>query len=661
VKTLARAQRRSRLPYGSPQRVYRARARADPAVRALLRAPPAAQRACADCEEEKKVQRSATSPATRGADASSAVAAGTASGGAPLPAAARHHFEPRFGRDFGDVRVHTGAEAADSARELNAYAYTFGRDVVFGAGQYDPGSSAGRRLIAHELAHVVQQDAAPELGRRALRQPIGCTPEQDKRIVAAQAAAETAMKSAFQSLNSLDEGKLAIIDRHFECPSPEAIDKISGKLVTARGKVASIIPICHGATEEPCTSQREISSNGKLLFICSTLFPTDEQLKERFIRSAVSEDVFHDPPALAALALELEGATVPASSTKACASQEVASRLRGARRLISGIGDPPECPFEGCAGREESIRADIERALSNIGQTISALGGKISGRTEDMLDFYFSSHSAATVNIVRDRLDCIRKALVDTLDTDRYGCGVFGPTAKTGGSTGICKDTGTTICLNTAIYFDDSAGERAGTFIHEAGHRVGLATKERDLPDIYSWKWEFRELGNASALENTDSYAEFVGAIVYGTPRQYVASVGADLGATTQGPLLRLNVGLEMEHPRLGSISPTARLSGAWLGSSDFMGSLLLGVRLADPRPGEKGGIYLNLAGGIAMTKLGDDFGFGAAAEAKVGVRIGRWDAGIGAGIVQGPKSAEGDRQTIYTGTAGVSFLFEKF
>ena len=66
-------------------------------------------------------------------------------------------MEPRLGHDFSRVRVHTDVQAADSARAVNALAYTVGRDVVFGAGQYAPGTAQGQRLLAHELAHVVQQ------------------------------------------------------------------------------------------------------------------------------------------------------------------------------------------------------------------------------------------------------------------------------------------------------------------------------------------------------------------------------------------------------------------------------------------------------------------------------------------------------------------------
>ena len=79
------------------------------------------------------------------------------SSGQPLDAGTRAFMEPRFGFDFSRVRVHTDARAAESAQAVNALAYTVGHNVVFGTGQYVPGTSSGRRLLAHELTHVVQQ------------------------------------------------------------------------------------------------------------------------------------------------------------------------------------------------------------------------------------------------------------------------------------------------------------------------------------------------------------------------------------------------------------------------------------------------------------------------------------------------------------------------
>ncbi len=78
-------------------------------------------------------------------------------GGQPLSESARRFFEPRFGHDFSRVRVHANSQAAESANAVNARAYTVGRDIVFGAGQYAPETSAGQSLLAHELTHIIQE------------------------------------------------------------------------------------------------------------------------------------------------------------------------------------------------------------------------------------------------------------------------------------------------------------------------------------------------------------------------------------------------------------------------------------------------------------------------------------------------------------------------
>jgi len=83
--------------------------------------------------------------------------------GEQLPESVRAHFEPRFDQDFSEVRVHKDAQAAESAQAINARAYTTGRDIVFGSGEYAPETGEGKRLLAHELTHVVQQK---EIGRK---------------------------------------------------------------------------------------------------------------------------------------------------------------------------------------------------------------------------------------------------------------------------------------------------------------------------------------------------------------------------------------------------------------------------------------------------------------------------------------------------------------
>ncbi len=88
-------------------------------------------------------------------------------GGSPLEPDVRSFMESRLGQDFSDVRVHTGPRADESARAVNAHAYTVGTDVVFRSGGYEPESDGGRRTLAHELTHVVQQRSGPVAGSPA--------------------------------------------------------------------------------------------------------------------------------------------------------------------------------------------------------------------------------------------------------------------------------------------------------------------------------------------------------------------------------------------------------------------------------------------------------------------------------------------------------------
>jgi Domain of unknown function (DUF4157) len=88
-------------------------------------------------------------------------------GGEPLAGATRSLMESRFDNDFSDVRVHTDAKASDSAKSVNAHAYTVGSNVVFRSGMYEPESERGQRLLAHELTHVVQQRSGPVSGTPA--------------------------------------------------------------------------------------------------------------------------------------------------------------------------------------------------------------------------------------------------------------------------------------------------------------------------------------------------------------------------------------------------------------------------------------------------------------------------------------------------------------
>lgn len=160
----------AKLRIGQPNDVYEQEA--DLVAEQVMRIPnvplntgsPLIQRRCPVCRDDKRDENlQAKETSGKISEIAPHVEENISSmrgGGQPLSESVRSFFEPRFGHDFNQVRIHTGANAAESARVMNAHAYTFGRDVVFGLGKYQPESAEGKRMLAHELTHVVQQGAA---------------------------------------------------------------------------------------------------------------------------------------------------------------------------------------------------------------------------------------------------------------------------------------------------------------------------------------------------------------------------------------------------------------------------------------------------------------------------------------------------------------------
>src|SRR6185312_431243 len=117
------------------------------------------QRKCAACEDEEHAihkKGDAAAPSS-GTEAPAAVHRALRTPGHPLDAGTRAFFEPRFGVALNSVRIHEGPLAAQSAKSIGALAYALGDDIVFDTGRFQPGSQQGRTLLAHELAHTIQQ------------------------------------------------------------------------------------------------------------------------------------------------------------------------------------------------------------------------------------------------------------------------------------------------------------------------------------------------------------------------------------------------------------------------------------------------------------------------------------------------------------------------
>jgi hypothetical protein len=140
--------------------------------------------------------------------------------GQPLDSGARAFMEARFGHNFSQVRVHTDAQAAESARAVNALAYTAGQDIVFGSGQYAPNEREGQRLLAHELTHVVQQRRDGPAVHRQVYGPKATATPADWKDKVSNATTSTDRAALIQSVVS----PVKVVDKTADAAADAAVD-----------------------------------------------------------------------------------------------------------------------------------------------------------------------------------------------------------------------------------------------------------------------------------------------------------------------------------------------------------------------------------------------------------------------------------------------------
>jgi len=220
---------------------------------------PQVQRACAcggtcdECSQGSPVQTMHTgSDHAQEATAPPVVDEVLSSAGQPLEPATRTFMEDRFAHDFSDVRVHSDAKAAESARSVNALAYTVGSDVVLGAGQNAQHTDSGRKLLAHELTHVVQQSGG--LGRKTLqRWTINkCNQAQSVYVEDAFAKSFDSLSKAARRLEqkpTTDRVKQALW-LAFRSDSDATAQLVSSRISTLRDKITSASVTCTDSSKD---------------------------------------------------------------------------------------------------------------------------------------------------------------------------------------------------------------------------------------------------------------------------------------------------------------------------------------------------------------------------------------------------------------------------
>jgi Domain of unknown function (DUF4157) len=248
---------------------------------------------CEDCKEKGALQRKAANSAAP-RTAPPIVNEVLRSPGRPLDPATRAFFETRFGHDFSQVRVHTGPQAAESAGAAEALAYTAGHHVVFGAGQYSPNSARGRKLLAHELAHTVQQlgsqssrAAALPTGATLQRQAgqakgakaefSGCDPKMQDDLRDKQGPALDHVRRAIQALangwKKMNPADQSVFRQYFDPAGTGDIDEgfvsdVRGNYRRILGYMSSLSFDCDPTSKTLCGSGGKWCVGGRLMWTC---------------------------------------------------------------------------------------------------------------------------------------------------------------------------------------------------------------------------------------------------------------------------------------------------------------------------------------------------------------------------------------------------------
>jgi outer membrane protein OmpA-like peptidoglycan-associated protein len=281
-----------------------------------------------------------------------------ASPGSPLEPALRNDMEQRFGYDFSQVRVHSNTNAEQSARNVNAHAYTVGRDIVFGTGRFAPEMHEGRLLIAHELTHVIQQGMA-----RSVTEPY-----VSRHINASASTApmhsnfESGIQSAFRLMRQPSETSETFeqsaqnAETEIDCPDnpPNRAEEIKISRVSPGGVAGETAPLALSLFNFAIDSSTPKPEHIAILDELASLLNT-------YARGQVRAHLVGNTDCTGRT-----GHNIRLSERRACAVRDVLTPLLSSRVGISWVGElHPVASNTTAEGRSRNRRVDV-RFVSSI-------------------------------------------------------------------------------------------------------------------------------------------------------------------------------------------------------------------------------------------------------------------------------------------------------
>ena len=382
--------------------------------------------------------------------------------GRPLEPTLRQDMEQRFGYDFSRVRVHTGAAAEQSARDVNAHAYAMGQNIVFGSGRFAPGTHQGRWLIAHELTHVVQQKGSPS------REIIRRLSPRDESFVIRGLPTNSAKRTKFIFFN-LDDATVPESER----------DKI--EIFATENSSASSINLYGYASEEG-----EKKRNTDL--ISDRLESVRSALARKF-----SGDIHLIPrPTAGIQQINYRNFRSVEMSLGASSIGNVSSNTRTIN-----------CDEKQNTTIDENRTSAIEQVDGALDH-LNAFKSDPSSHTEvqNVLDNNIHSHSSSTVTTLLHRLQQIKNDLLGLTGNSHRQCSTpeYGPCT---GALALTRRPQITLCPS---YFLTNDSTRLETLLHEICHYAFFDANDR----AYSSERVLPFLSTAEALDNAESIAIFI-------------------------------------------------------------------------------------------------------------------------------------------------------
>jgi hypothetical protein len=402
--------------------------------------------------------------------------------GQPLDPATRAFMEPRFGHDFSQVRVHTNANAAESARAVNALAYTVGRDLVFGAGQYAPITYAGRQLIAHELTHTIQQTRHGASSLRVSQLEIGEASSPAERESDAIADA-------------------VINDFSLAARRVQQTTRVAG----LQRKVSSQLAQIQNLLRERGFFEKNISavdthqallifkamSDEDLRDTVRALETQDKEHIERFLMHIGEDDQLHELEALR----RIKNARVWKTETKS----------GGTTVTTEVVGSCSPDQFQKVYQAANTSLGWLAAAVARLDGYIAAPNNAASADVNDALTVHFHSTAADVVKHIRERLVRIR---ADIERAPQFSIECHGVWDRECANAGAYANAKAGLIVFCNAFFRNDATWQAEALVHEMAHaQVG---GEHITDRAYQSDRLLRYLSTVEALTNAESYGLLV-------------------------------------------------------------------------------------------------------------------------------------------------------